>query len=93
MLKRFENKAPKLVQWADQNLPQGFTVFNFPEEHRRRVRTSNVLERLNKEIARRSKVATLFPNTDSCLRLVTAVVMEISEEWETGKKYLNMDVS
>lgn len=93
MLERFEKTAPKLVQWAEENLPEGFAVFNFPEPHRRRLRTSNVIERLNKEIARRSKVATLFPNTDSCLRLVTAVVMEISEEWETGKKYLNMDVS
>lgn len=93
MLKRFEKTAPKLVQWAEENLPEGFTVFNFPEPHRRRLRTSNVIERLNKEIARRSRVATLFPNTDSCLRLATAVVMEISEEWETGRIYLNMDLS
>ncbi len=93
MLKRFEKTAPKLVQWAEGNLPEGFTVFNFPEPHRRRLRTSNVIERLNKEIARRSRVATLFPNTDSCLRLATAVVMEISEEWETGRIYLNMDLS
>lgn len=93
MLKRYEKTAPKLVQWAEENLPEGFAVFSFPESHRRRLRTSNVIERLNKEIARRSKVATLFPNTDSCLRLVTAVVMEISDEWETGRTYLNMDVS
>ncbi len=92
-LKRYEKTAPKLAQWAEENLPEGFTVLNFPEPHRRRLRTSNVIERLNKEIARRSRVATLFPNTDSCLRLVTAVVMEISEEWETGRTYLNMDVS
>ncbi|PIE42558.1 MAG: hypothetical protein CSA47_00240 [Gammaproteobacteria bacterium] len=52
--------------------------------------TSNVLERLNKEIKRRTRVATLFPNEDACLRLVSAVLMEISEEWQTGKVYLNM---
>jgi transposase-like protein len=55
------------------------------------LRTTNVLERVNKEIKRRTRVATLFPNETSCLRLVTAVVMEISDEWETGRIYLTMD--
>jgi putative transposase len=63
-------------------------VFEFPEAHRRCLRTTNVLERLNKEIKRRTRVATLFPNEASCLRLVSAVAMEISEEWLTGRVYL-----
>jgi transposase-like protein len=55
------------------------------------MRTSNSIERLNKEIKRRTKVATLFPNEESLLRLVSAVLSEISEDWETGKVYLNME--
>jgi len=58
--------------------------------HRRQLRTTNMLERVNKEVKRRTRVATLFPNEASLLRLVTAILMEISEEWETGKIYLNL---
>ena len=60
-----------------------------PKYQRRRLRTTNMLERVNKEVKRRTRVATLFPNEASLLRLVTAVLMEISEDWETGKVYLN----
>lgn len=88
-LERYEDTAPKLVQWAEENLSQGFTVFDFPPSHRRRLRTTNLLERMNEEIRRRTRVARLFPNEASCLRLVTAIVMEISEEWQTAdKRYL-----
>jgi transposase-like protein len=66
------------------------TVFALPVAHRKRLRTTNLLERLNKEIKRRTRVATLFPNEASLLRLVSAVLIEISEDWETGKLYLNM---
>ena len=62
-----------------------------PEHQRRRLRTSNAVEIVNKEIKRRTRVATLFPNEASCLRLVTAVTMEIAQDWQTGKKYLNME--
>ena len=87
-VERYGSSAPKLTEWAEQNLEEGLTILQFPEEHRKRIRTSNVLERVNKEILRRTRVATLFPNEDSCLRLVSAVLMEISEEWETGRNYL-----
>jgi transposase-like protein len=87
-VERYRPMAPKLVTWLEENLPEGFIVFAFPEAHRRLIRTTNGLERLNQEIRRRTRVARLFPNEASCLRLVTAVVMEISEEWETGKAYL-----
>ena len=80
--------APKLASWMEENVPEGLMVFAFPEAHRRLIRTTNGLERLNQEIRRRTRVARLCPNEASCLRLVTAVVMEISEEWETGKAYL-----
>jgi transposase-like protein len=87
----YEKTAPKLVKWAEENIPEGLTVFQLPSNHQKRMRTSNSIERLNKEIKRRTRVATLFPNEESLLRLVSAVLSEISEEWETGKVYLNME--
>jgi transposase-like protein len=92
LLKKYAKTAPKLVAWAEENLPEGFTVFSFPPSHRRRLRTTNLLERLNEEIRRRTRVARLFPNEASCLRLVTAIVMEVAEDWQTAdKRYLTFD--
>ena len=88
MVAKYEKGAPKLAAWLEANVPEGLTVLSFPAEHRRRLRTTNGLERLNKEIKRRTRVATLFPNEASLLRLVSAVLMEISEDWETGKTYV-----
>lgn len=90
-VKKYEPGAAKLATWMEENIPQGLTVFDFPAEHRRRLRTTNGVERLNKEIRRRTRVASIFPNEDACLRLVTAIVMETSEEWETGRIYLNVE--
>lgn len=90
-LAEYVETAPDLVTWARDNVPEGFAVFELPPKHQRRLRTTNVLERLNREVARRTKVATLFPNDESLLRLATAVVMEISEDWETGRCYLSME--
>ncbi len=92
-VRKYEKSAPKLAAWLSANVPDGLTVFALPAAHRRRLRTSNLLERLNKEIKRRTRVATLFPNEASLLRLVSAVLMEISEEWETEKIYLRMENS
>lgn len=90
-LEKYKESAPRLVEWAEVNIPEGLTVFNLPVEHQKRMRTSNGIERLNKEIKRRTRVATLFPNEESLLRLVSAVLSEISEDWETGKVYLSME--
>jgi len=87
----YESTAPDLAQWARDNVPQGFAVFELPPNHRRCLRTTNMLERINKELLRRTRVATLFPNDASLLRLVTAVLMEVTEDWETGRRYLSMD--
>jgi transposase-like protein len=81
-----------LADWMEENVPESLTVFVLPPQHRRKLRTTNMLEGLNKQIKRRTSVAGLFPNEASALRLVSAVVMEISEEWETGKVYLSMDI-
>lgn len=82
--------APKLAQWAEDNLPDGFTVFDLHQAHRIRLRTTNGLERINRELKRRTRVASIFPNTASCLRLVSALLAECDEEWMTGKIYLNL---
>ena len=87
-VQQYRTIAPTLATWMEENLAEGLMVFAFPEAHRRLIRTTNGLERVNQEIRRRTWVARLFPNEASCLRLVTAVVMEISEDWETGKAYL-----
>jgi transposase-like protein len=89
-VKKYRAKAPKLAEWLEQNVPEGLTTFTLPAGHRRRLRTSNMLERLNEEINRRTRVAGLLPNEASALRLVSAVLMEIGEDWETGRKYMTM---
>lgn len=89
--KKYRESNPKLADWLEANIPEGLTVFELPEEHRVRLRTTNGLERLNKELKRRTRVATLFPNEASILRLVSAILVEVSEEWETGKIYLSLE--
>jgi len=89
IVEKYRQSAPKLAEWMEANVPEGLTVFALPESHRRRLRTTNALERLNRELRRRTRVATLFPNDASLLRLVSAMAAEISEEWETGRIYLN----
>jgi transposase-like protein len=86
---RYSKSAPKIAAWAEANIPEGLSVFQLPEEHRKRMRTTNMLERQNKELKRRTRVATLFPNEASLLRLVTAVLVELSDEWEASNmRYL-----
>lgn len=86
-------EAPKLSLWAEENLPMAFTVFDLPSAHRTRLRTTNGLERINRELKRRTRVASIFPNTAACLRLVSALLAECDEEWLTGKIYLTLEVS
>lgn len=89
LVEKYRHTAPRLAAWLEDNAPEGLTVFAVPLAHRKRLRTTNSQERLNKEIKRRTRVATLFPNEASLLRLASAVLSEISDEWETGKIYLN----
>jgi transposase-like protein len=86
-IQKYARSAPRLSAWMEENLAEGFTVFDFPLEHRRMIRTTNSLERVNKEIRRRTRVVGVFPNEASCLRLVSALLMEISEEWQIGKHF------
>jgi len=86
-IQKYAVTAQKLSAWMEENLSEGFTVFDFPLDHLRTIRTTNSLERINKEIRRRTRVVGVFPNETSCLRLVSAILMEISEEWQIGKRY------
>ncbi len=90
-MKQYRETAPKLAEWMEENVPESLSVFALPSSHRRMLRTTSVLERLNKEIKRRTRVATLFPNESSLLRLVSAVLAEISDDWETGRVYITLD--
>ena len=92
MVDRYRKTAPGLAEWLEGNIPDGLNVFQAPIEHQRRLRTSNLLERLNRELKRRTRVASLFPNEASALRLASAVLAETSDEWESGRVYLSMEI-
>ena len=77
LIDKYTKSAPELSNWMQTAIPEGLEVFSLPEHKRRRLRTSNACENLNTQIKRRTKVAGLFPNTDSILRLSTAILMEI----------------
>jgi putative transposase len=90
-VRKYAKIASKLADWLEQNIPEGLTVFAFPAAHQRRLRTTNVVERLNREIHRRSSVVSIFPNEASCLRLISAVLVEQDEEWQVhGRMYLTI---
>ena len=91
IVQKYSQIAPKLADWMEVNLPEGFSFFAFPVAHWKRIRTSNCLERVSQEIKRRTRVVRVFPNEGSCLRLVSAILMEIGEEWEFGRLYLQME--
>lgn len=85
------DRYPDLSEYIEETCEETLSVYHFPIHHRRRLRTTNSMERLNEEIRRRTRVVRIFPNRESCLRLVTSICMEKSEEWETGHRYLTMD--
>ena len=87
---KYQKSSPKLSSWIEENIQEGLTVFSQPQEVWLRLRTSNSIERLNQEIARRTKTISVFPNESSLLRLATAVLIEKSDEWESGRVYLNI---
>ena len=92
-VKKYETSATRLADWMEANLPEGLAVFSFPKSHQRRIRTANLLERLNQEIKRRTRVVGIFPNEAACLRLISAFLMEKSEAWLIGRMYLNFEGS
>ena len=90
LVKELEPLKPKIADWLDADIESCFTVYSLPSEHRKRMRSTNMIERFNQELLRRSRVIRIFPNSDSCMRLFGAMCMEKSEQWQTGCKYLDM---
>ena len=90
---KYAKTASTLANWLEKNIPEGLTVFSFPASHRRRLRTANGLERLSREVKRRTRVVSIFPNEAACLRLISAVLMEIHEEWQTDRMYLTLETN
>ncbi len=91
LTKELRDKRPALVDWLEQEIGDCLSVFCFPEGHRKRLRTTNLLERLNKEIKRRTRVVEIFPSRESAERMIGALLIDQDEKWLAGCQYLNMD--
>lgn len=85
---KYQKTNPRLAAWADENLREGLSVFHIPENHRRKMRTSNLAERQMKEIKRRTRVVGVFPNAESLLRLAATLLLEQNDQWQNDKRYL-----
>ena len=90
MAERFQKENPQSVKWLQENIGESFIVYRFARSTHRRIRTLNGLQRVNKEIRRHSRVVGIFPNQVLVLRLTSAVLPKIHEEWTTGPQYLNL---
>jgi transposase-like protein len=92
LMDKYTNKAPKAMALLDESFDDITSVFALPLKYRKKLRTTNGIERLNQEIRRRERVIRIFPNEDSAIRLLGALLMEHNEKWSTGRKYLDMTV-
>jgi putative transposase len=90
LIDQLEAKHSKIAAWLDETIESCFSVYELPAGHYRRMKSTNMIERFNQELKRRSYVIRIFPNEASCLRMLGTLAMEQSEEWETGRKYLTM---
>ncbi len=88
---KWQAKYPKLCTWAEDNIEETLTFYKLPQQHHKHMKSTNMLERLNEEIKRRTHVVRIFPNAESCLRLVRALAVETHENWLEAHRYLNMD--
>jgi transposase-like protein len=91
-LERWGKKYPKLCEWVEENIGETLTFYRLPLQHHKHMKSTNMLERFNEEIKRRTRVVRIFPNADSCLRLIRALVAETHEGWLEASRYLNMDL-
>jgi putative transposase len=90
-LAKWQGKYPKLCEWVENNIEETFTFYRLPKEHHKHLKSTNVLERLNQELKRRTQVIRIFPNEASALRLLRALAVEIHEGWLESPRYLNME--
>lgn len=91
-LLKWQDKYPKLCDWVETNIEETLTFYRLPAQHHKHLKSTNMLERLNEEIKRRTHVVRIFPNEASCLRLVRALAVEMHENWIEATRYLNMDL-
>ena len=91
-LERWGTRYPKLCEWVEENIGETFSFYRLPLQHHKHLKSTNMLERFNEEIKRRTRVARIFPNEASCLRLIRALAVETHEGWLEGSRYLNMDL-
>jgi putative transposase len=90
-LAKWQSKYPKLCRWVEDNVEETLSYYRLPLPHHKHMKSTNMLERLNQEIKRRAHVVRIFPNSDSCLRLVRALAIEMHENWLEATRYLNME--
>ncbi|MES0132879.1 transposase, partial [Mesorhizobium sp. M0029] len=90
-LSKWSARYPRLTTWAEDAIEQTLTFFRLPRQHHKHLKSTNMLERLNEEIRRRTYVVRIFPNAESCLRLVRALAVETNENWMEANRYINMD--
>lgn len=91
-LERWEKKYPKLCEWVEENIGETLNFYRLPLQHHKHMKSTNMLERFNEEIRRRTRVVRIFPNAASCLRLIRALAVETHESWLEASRYLNMDL-
>ena len=90
-LKKWSARYEKLTSWVEENIEETFTYYRLPRQHHKHMKSTNMLERFNEEIKRRTYVLRIFPNAESCLRLVRSLAVETHENWLEANRYLNMD--
>jgi transposase-like protein len=90
-LAKWPGKYPKLTDWVEENIEETLTFYRLPLTHHKHLKSTNMLERLNEEIKRRTYVVRIFPNGDSCLRLIRALAVETHEDWLEAHRYLSME--
>lgn len=91
-LGRWQKKYPKLTDWVEEHIGSTLTFYRLPRLHHRHLKSTNMLERLNEELRRRTRVVRIFPNAASCLRLTRALCAETHEAWLEDNRYINMDL-
>jgi putative transposase len=91
-LSRWQRKYPKLTDWVEENIGSTLTFYRLPRQHHKHLKSTNMLERLNEELRRRTRVVRIFPNVASCMRLIRAMCVETHEGWLEDHRYLNMDL-
>lgn len=91
-LAKWQKRYPKLCDWVEENIEETLTYYRLPHQHHKHLKSTNMLERINEEIRRRTRVIRIFPNEASCLRLVRALTIETHENWIEATRYINMDL-